>query len=155
MFSNLKPVLKFCQCIRSKQGSIPIFYKQPLMVEINRSRKKTYLLEHTPHRIYRLYFSIQQILTIGMLTSFSPFFSLPFFSISLFFFLLFLSFLSLSFFLLISFMFLPSSTNWYHLPFIHIPTCMHVDTWLAMCHPKLTASKNVKFRLSWNSTTFS
>ena len=32
--------------------------------------------------------------------------------------------------------------------------CMHVDTWLAMCHPTPLASKNVKFRLSRNSTKF-
>ena len=56
--------------------------------------------------------------------------SLSLSSHSLFF---FLSFVSLCFFLLIPFLFLPPLRTG-HLLFIAIPTCMHVDTWLAMCH---------------------
>ena len=34
------------------------------------------------------------------------------------------------------------------------PTCRHFDIWHVMCHSTLIVSKNVKFRLSWNSTKF-
>ena len=49
----------------------------------------------------------------------------------------------------LSFLLLPSSTNWSPPPFIDFPTCMHGDTWLAMCQPTLTALKNMKFRLDF------
>ena len=125
-------MLKSGQCVGLKQGSIPIFYKNPFRVEINQIQKNPYLLEHSPHRIYILYFLVRRFPTIGTLTSFSPSFSLLFFSFPL---SLFLSFLSLPFLFPSPLLSIPPpSKNCYHLPFIHIPTCMHVDTCLAMCH---------------------
>ena len=136
---------------RIKTGSIPIFDKQPLRIEINQSWKNPYLLERSPRRIYRIYFLVRRVPTVGTPASFSASFSLIFFSFSFFF---FLSFYSLFFFLLLSFFLLPFTTNWSPPPFIDLPTCMHGDTWLAMCHPTLIPSKNMKFRLSRNSTKF-
>ena len=116
-----------------KIGSIPIFYKQLLGVEINQSRKNPYLLQCSPRRIYRLYFLVRRVPTIGTRDFLFSLFLSPFLLLLSLFLSLFLSFLSLFFFLLIYVMLLPSSTNESPPLFIHLPTCMHGDTWLAMC----------------------
>ena len=97
------------------------------------------------------------------LLSFSSFLSISSFSFFLIF-LLFSSFLFSSF-VPFSFPFLlsPPSMNISIYTCMHVDTwlamcptciCMHVDTWLSMCHPTPVVLKNVKFRLSWNSTKF-
>ena len=88
-------------------------------IERNQGRKNPYLLGRNPRSIYRLYFLVCYVSTIGTPFSFSPSFSLPFFS--------FISFLSFPVFFL--FLFLLAAPYFYkQLPhniysLLHVP-CM-------------------------------
>ena len=73
----------------------------------------------------------------------------PLFNFSHFLFFSFPYFLFFFYFLVLSFSLFSPLDTWLNVSHSHKCTTCH-----AMCHPTLNASKNVKFRLSWNLMKF-
>ena len=118
-------------------------------------RKPTVRFPKFLERSFSLYFSPFSLSLFAHSVCSPVFFSpFPFFCFSYFLFFYFIVyfyffFFSLFFFLVLSFPLFPLLDTWLNVSHSHKCTACHV-----MCHPTPNASKNMKFRLSWNPTKF-
>ena len=113
----------------------------PISIDLREKQKKIFFL-----------LSLSLSLLALILLRFS-FFSFDFPSFYFFSYFLFFSFIFILFyfyfFLILSFPLFPILDTWLNVSYSHKCTTCH-----SMCHPTLNASKNVKFRLSWNPMKF-